>query len=73
MATPGDCGCSVGYHNRAITLESVSVGITERGKQSETPRENNIVKEKEEFLSKRKEWHNQCQFWDTVRAVVNKS
>ena len=37
------------------------VSVTGRGKQSEKPRKMNIIKEKELFLSKRSEWHNQYQ------------
>lgn len=68
MATSRGCRCSVGYHNRVITLESISVVVTERAKKNEKPRKDNIVKENEEFLSQRKEWHNLCQLWDTVRV-----
>lgn len=72
MATSRECGCSVGYHNRVITLEPIPVGVTERTKQNEKPRKDNIVKEKEEFPSRRKEWHNLCQLRDPVRAVGDK-
>lgn len=72
MTTSRECACSVGYHNRVITLEPISVGVTERTEQNEKPRKDNIVKEKEEFLSRRKEWHNLCQLRDTVRAVGDK-
>lgn len=72
MATSRECESSVGYHNRVITLEPISVGVTERTKQNGKPRKDNIVKEKEEFLSQRKERHNLCQLRGTVRAVGDK-